>query len=93
MAKKFEQITTSKEYGSVMADIKDATAEVKEAQKKSERINLYTTPQNAEFIKTVARAKGKTINGFISEILDEYREAHPEYMEAAKMFLDAIEGK
>ncbi len=88
-AKNFE-LNTGK-YSPVQEKAVAAIEEVKTEQKRTERFNFYLTPDNADFLRTVARAKGKTINGYLGEILEEYREQHAEAFTAAKAILETLE--
>ena len=57
---------------------------------KAVRINMAFTPDNYEFVKVIARAKGKTMTEFTNSIIQQYREEHPELMEKAQAFIDSL---
>lgn len=90
MAKKFEQMETTK-YTTVQKTAMEAAAEVKEKPRRTDRLNIYATPENAAFVRMAARAEGKSINQFLEDLITAYREAHPEYEEAEKAFKKALE--
>ena len=57
---------------------------------KAIRINMAFTPENHEFIKTMARISGKTMTEFANLSIQKYREEHPEVYEQAKQIIDSL---
>ena len=57
---------------------------------KATRINMAFTPDNHEFIKTMARISGKTMTEFTNFVIAKYREEHPEIFEQAKAIIDTL---
>lgn len=57
---------------------------------KAIRINMAFTPDNHEFIKTMARISGKTMTEFANLCIEKYREEHPEIYEQAKQIIDSL---
>lgn len=57
---------------------------------KATRINMAFTPDNHDFIKTVARATGKTMTEFTNIVIERYRTEHPEIYEQAKALRDIL---
>lgn len=57
---------------------------------KAVRINMAFTPENYEFVRLIARAKGQTMTAFTNEILEQYRLEHSDKMEAARQFIDSL---
>lgn len=57
---------------------------------KAVRINLAFTPDNHEFIRTMAKATGKTMTEFANLVISAYRAEHPELMEKANDFLATV---
>ena len=57
---------------------------------KAIRINMAFTPENHEFIKTMARISGKTMTEFANLCIQNYREEHPDLYEKAKQIIDSL---
>lgn len=57
---------------------------------KAIRINMAFTPENHEFIKTMARISGKTMTEFANLCIEKYREEHPEIYEQAKQIIESL---
>lgn len=57
---------------------------------KAIRINMAFTPENHEFIKTMARISGKTMTEFANLCIQRYREEHPEIYGQAKQIIDSL---
>ena len=57
---------------------------------KAIRINMAFTPENHEFIKTMARISGKTMTEFANLCIQKYREEHPDLYEQAKQIIDSL---
>lgn len=57
---------------------------------KAPRINMAFSEENYLFIRTMARASGKTMTEFTNLIIASYQREHPELMDQAKAFLDAV---
>lgn len=57
---------------------------------KAIRINMAFTPENHEFIKTMARISGKTMTEFANLCIEKYREEHPDLYEQAKQIIDSL---
>lgn len=57
---------------------------------KAIRINMAFTPSNHQFIKTMAKATGRSMTEFTNDVISAYRNEHPEFMEQAKGFLDYV---
>lgn len=60
---------------------------------KAYRINMAFTPDNHQFIKTIAKASGRTMTELTNEVIEAYRNEHPEFLEKAKDFIDFINSK
>lgn len=54
------------------------------------RINMAFSPENHEFIKTMARISGKTMTEFANLCIEKYREEHPDLYEQAKQIIDSL---
>lgn len=57
---------------------------------KATRINMAFTPSNHAFIKIMAKATGRTMTEMTNDIIQAYRDEHPEFMEQAQGFLDFV---
>lgn len=57
---------------------------------KAIRINMAFTPDNHEFIKTMAKATGRSMTEFANDVITAYRKEHPEFMEKANSFLQFV---
>lgn len=57
---------------------------------KAVRINMPFTPENHQFIKIMSRATGKNMTEVTNTIIAAYRNEHPEFLEQAQSFLEAI---
>lgn len=57
---------------------------------KAVRINMAFTPDNHDFIKTMARVTGKNMTEFTNIVIERYRTEHPELYEDAKRMLNAL---
>lgn len=57
---------------------------------KAVRINMAFTPSNHVFIKTMARATGRTMTEFTNLVIAAYQKEHPEIMGQAQSFLDVV---
>ena len=57
---------------------------------KATRINMAFSPSNHEFIKVMAKATGRTMTEMTNDIIQAYRDEHPEFMEQAQGFLDFV---
>lgn len=79
------------------------TASAQEAQERKEslktqgrkgvkaiRINMAFTPSNHEFIRVMAKASGRTMTELTNQVIEAYRNEHPEFMEKANSFLEFI---
>lgn len=55
---------------------------------KCDRYNVAFTPANYDYINIVARVKGMTMTKFINQMIDEYRENHPEIYEKALQLIE-----
>ena len=53
---------------------------------KAVRINMAFTPENYEFIKTMAKASGQTMTEFVNLIISAHQRQHPEALAASRMF-------
>lgn len=51
---------------------------------KASRINMAFTTDNYEFIKVMARISGQTMTEFANQVIEKYREEHPDIYEQAK---------
>ena len=54
------------------------------------RTNMAFTPSNHEFIKVMAKATGRTMTELTNQVIEAYRNEHPEFMEKAQGFLEFI---
>lgn len=50
------------------------------------RINMAFSPQNYDYIQTMARVRGETLTTFVNRILDESREKNNELYQSAIEF-------
>lgn len=57
---------------------------------KAVRINMAFTPDNHDFIKTMARVTGKNMTEFTNIVIERYRTEHPEKYEDAKRMLNEL---
>lgn len=57
---------------------------------KMPRINMAFTPQNHDFIITLARMRGETYTDFVNRMVDLYREKYKAQYEAAKALRESI---
>lgn len=57
---------------------------------KAVRINMAFSPENHEFIKTMARISGKTMTEFANLCIQKYREEHPDLYEQAKQIINSL---
>ena len=57
---------------------------------KATRINMAFSPSNHEFIKTMAKASGRTMTEFTNLVIAAYQREHPEIMAQAQAFLDTV---
>ena len=57
---------------------------------KAIRINMAFTPSNHEFIKVMSKATGRTMTELTNQVIEAYRNEHPEFMEKAQGFLEFI---
>lgn len=57
---------------------------------KATRINMAFTPENHEFIKTMARISGQTMTEFANLVIERYRTEHPDLYEKAKAIIDNL---
>ena len=57
---------------------------------KATRINMAFTPENHQFIKTMARISGQTMTEFTNLVIERYRTEHPEIYEQAKDIIDNL---
>lgn len=54
------------------------------------RINMAFTPDNHEYIKTMARISGQTMTEFTNLVIERYRAEHPEIFDQAKAIIDSL---
>ncbi len=57
---------------------------------KAIRINMAFTPSNHEFIKVMSKATGRTMTELTNQVIEAYRNEHPEFMEKANSFLEFV---
>lgn len=57
---------------------------------KLSRINMAFTPENYDFIRTMARVRGETITSFVNSMVSQYREEHGEIYRKALEFRDSM---
>lgn len=55
------------------------------------RFNISLSPQNAEFVRLMARASGRPATTFINDIITKYRQEHGENYEKARLLLKEID--
>ena len=58
---------------------------------KAQRINMAFTPTNHEFIKFVARATNKTMTETVNNIVEVYRNEHPDLLQKSRDLTAAAE--
>ena len=54
---------------------------------KAIRLNMAFTPENSDYIRTMAKATGQTMTKFINMMIDEYRANHSEIYNQLKELL------
>ena len=54
------------------------------------RFNISLTPQNAEFVRTMARISGTPVTQYIDTIITKYRQDNNEIYEKARMLLKQL---
>lgn len=57
---------------------------------KAIRINMAFTPDNHEFIKILAKATGRTMTQLTNQVIEAYRNEHPEFLEQCRDFLEFV---
>lgn len=57
------------------------------------RISTAYTPENHTFIKVMSKVTGHTMNEFVNIVVEQYRQDHIEMYNAAKGFIDQVNGK
>lgn len=57
---------------------------------KMPRMNMAFTPQNYDFIATLATARGQNYTEFVNHMVDLYREQYKDQYEQAKAFLNSF---
>lgn len=57
---------------------------------KATRINMAFNPENYSFVRIMASASGKSMTEFTNLVIAAYRKEHPELMEQAQAFLNAV---
>ena len=94
MARDFKQAAAAaSEAGKLKATITEATSTSKKEKKPAEklpRINLALTPEQFDYIKTVAKASGQTQQGFIQKIITDYMAEHKKAYKAAKDLFNSL---
>ncbi len=58
---------------------------------KAPRINMAFTPENHDFIRVMARLKGKTMTEYANDVITRYRNDHPDLYDQAKALIDQAE--
>lgn len=58
---------------------------------KQKRINMAFTPANYSFVQIMSKAHGVTMTKFVNNVLDEYREAHPDAYQQLQKVIDDLE--
>lgn len=59
---------------------------------KATRINMAFWSDNHDFIKTMAKASGKTMTEYTNLVIERYRKEHPEVYNRAKALLEDLRG-
>ena len=57
---------------------------------KAVRINMAFSPENYEFIRVMSRISGKTLTDFTNNVIQKYREEHPEIFDQAKAIIEKM---
>lgn len=57
---------------------------------KAIRINMAFTPDNHQFIKILSMSTGRTMTELTNEVIEAYRNEHPEFMDKARSFLEFV---
>lgn len=57
---------------------------------KAVRINMAFTPENHEFIQTMARVTNKSMTEFANFVVEKYRTEHPDLFEQAKDIISKL---
>ena len=57
---------------------------------KAIRINMAFTPENHDYIKTMAKITGQSLSSFTNAIIEQYKNEHPGIYEQAKSILNQI---
>ena len=87
--------STTKHAGQATADDAEKAERIKEGRTqgrkgcKMGRYNVAFTPENKEYIRIMAKAKGQTMTGFVNDIIAEHRtrKKNQELMQRAKDFI------
>lgn len=57
---------------------------------KANKICISISPLNLDFVRVVSQTTGRTVTGLINDILDEYRQQHPDAFMQARAIMDAL---
>lgn len=57
---------------------------------KLSRINMAFTPENYDFIQTMAKVRGETLTSFVNDMVAKYREEHGELYKKAIEFRNSL---
>ena len=57
---------------------------------KAVRINMAFTPENHEFIRVMSRISGQSLTEFTNNVIEQYRNEHPEIFEQAKAIIEKM---
>lgn len=55
------------------------------------RINMAFTPDNHDFVKTMAKITGQTMTEFVNMALEQYRKEHGDVYEKARELFDQMQ--
>lgn len=58
---------------------------------KATRINMAFTPENHDYIKTMARVRAQTLTEFCNYVVEQYRLEHKDLYEKAKAFITEVD--
>ena len=97
MAKKdFSTMNTAPVYETITAATTEAPKEPdrrpgRKPTENTERLSLAVKPELAEYVRTMARITGRTINDFIILALEQNRESNAALYTEAQKFIKSLE--
>lgn len=68
----------------------EAQATQRKPREKLPRINMAFSPDNYDFIQTMARVRGETLTAFVNDIMDKAREENADLYRKALLFRNTL---